>query len=94
MLNLLVSRPLCSLRLKCKRKAAPKRRFVEGRTHEVARAVLSTHTRVVFRVNDADSRVLGDGFVNFEAKDLRNLEIGSAICRVERSDFDFNLKVP
>ena len=48
----------------------------------------------MFRVNDADSRVLGDGFVNFEAKDLRNPEIGSAISRVERSDFAFNLKVP
>lgn len=64
------------------------------RDREVASAVLSTHTRVVFRVNDADSRALGEGFANFKSEDLRNLEIGNAICRVERSDYDFNLRVP
>ena len=28
----------------------------------------------------------------FEAKDLQNLQVGEAICRVERAEFDFNLK--
>ena len=64
------------------------------RDNTVGSAVLSTHVRIVFRVNDADSRALSDGFANFKAEDLRNLEIGNAICRVERSDFDFNLRAP
>ena len=50
-------------------------------------------TRVVFRVGDADARALESGFSFFEAKDIQNLEIGQAICRVERADGDFNLTV-
>lgn len=65
-----------------------------NRDKEVASAVLSTHTRIVFRVNDADARALGEGFADFKPEDLRNLEIGNAVCRVERSDYDFNLRVP
>jgi hypothetical protein len=65
------------------------------RNKEVASAVMShPYTRVVFRVGDDDAKKLADGFSYFEAKDLRNLEAGQAICRVERSDFDFNLSVP
>jgi len=65
------------------------------RSPEVASAVL-THpcTRIVFRVGDDDAKKLAEGFSFFEAKDLRNLEPGQAIARVERSDFDFNLTVP
>jgi len=65
------------------------------RSPEVASAVM-THpfTRIVFRVGDDDAKKLAEGFSYFEAKDLRNLETGQAICRVERSDFDFNLSVP
>jgi hypothetical protein len=62
---------------------------------EVAGAVLANaFTRVVFRVGDADGRSLENGFSHFEARDLQNLEIGEAVCRIERSDFDFNLTVP
>jgi hypothetical protein len=50
-------------------------------------------TRVVFRVGDSDARSLENGFSHFEARDLQNLEIGEAVCRIERSDFDFNLAV-
>jgi hypothetical protein len=65
------------------------------RDDEVASAVLSnSYTRVVFRVGDADARALADGFASFEARDLQNLETGEAICRIERSDFDFNLTIP
>jgi hypothetical protein len=65
------------------------------RDAEVASAVLSNcFTRVVFRVGDSDARSLAEGFSSFEARDLQNLEIGEAVCRVERSDFDFNLSVP
>jgi len=65
------------------------------RSPEVASAVLThPYTRIVFRVGDDDARKLADGFSYFEAQDLRNLETGQAVVRVERSDFDFNLTVP
>jgi len=64
------------------------------RDSEVASAVLShPYTRIVFRVGDSDARELEKGFSTFEARDLQNLPIGEAVCRIERSDFDFNLKV-
>jgi hypothetical protein len=64
------------------------------RDKEVASAVLANcYTRIVFRVGDDDSRKLADGFASFDARDLQNLPIGQAICRVERSDADFNLSV-
>ena len=65
------------------------------RDPDVASAVMShPYTRVVFRVGDDDAKKLAEGFSYFESKDLRNLETGRAVCRVERSDFDFNLSVP
>ena len=65
------------------------------RNPEVASAVMShPFTRVVFRVGDDDAKRLADGFSYFEAKDLRNLDVGQAVCRVQRGDFDFNLTVP
>ena len=65
------------------------------RSPEVASAVMShPFTRIVFRVGDDDAKKLAEGFSFFEAKDLRNLETGQAVCRVERSDFDFNLSIP
>ena len=65
------------------------------RSPEVASSVLSNpYTRIVFRVGDDDAKKLGEGFAFFEAKDVRNLETGQAIVRVERSDYDFNLTVP
>jgi hypothetical protein len=61
---------------------------------DVASAVLShCYTRIFFRVGDADAKQLENGLSHFEARDLQNLDTGRAICRVERSDFDFNLKV-
>jgi hypothetical protein len=65
------------------------------REGEVAAAVLANpYTRICFRVGDDDARKLADGFAFFERSDLQNLSIGQAICRAERSDFDFNLTVP
>jgi len=65
------------------------------RSPEVASAVMShPFTRAVFRVGDDDAKKLAEGFSYFEAKDLRNLDVGQAVCRVERSDFDFNLSIP
>ena len=65
------------------------------RSPEVASAVMAhPYTRIVFRVGDDDAKKLAEGFSYFESKDLRNLETGQAVCRVERSDFDFNLTIP
>ena len=65
------------------------------RNPEVASAVMShPYTRIVFRVGDDDAKKLAEGFSYFEANDLRNLEAGQAVARVERSDYDFNLSVP
>lgn len=65
------------------------------RDSEVSSAVLSnTYTRICFRVGDDDAKKLADGFASFDVRDLQNLSTGEAICRVERSDFDFNLAVP
>ena len=63
------------------------------RDPDVASAVLANAgTRICFRVGDADAKRLEDGFSAFDARDLQNLGIGEAICRVERSDWDFNLR--
>jgi hypothetical protein len=65
------------------------------RDTEVASAVMShPFTRIVFKVGDDDAKKLAEGFSYFEAKDLRNLEAGQAVARVERSDYDFNLSIP
>ena len=65
------------------------------RETEVASAVLSNaFSRVCFRLGDDDARKLADGFAFFEARDLQNLDRGQAICRLERSDCDFNLSIP
>jgi len=62
---------------------------------DVASAVLANcATRVVFRVSDRDARELDSGFAHFAAADLQNLTVGEAICRVGRSEDDFNLHVP
>jgi len=63
-----------------------------SRDSEVASAVLGTGTRICFRVGDEDARKLEEGFSSFQAKNLQNLEVGEAICRIERSDYDFNLQ--
>ena len=64
------------------------------RNADVSSAVLShPATRIVFRVGDEDAKKLAEGFSFFTAQDLKNLEVGQAIARVERSDFDFNLSV-
>lgn len=61
---------------------------------DVASAVLANCcTRIVFRVSDRDARELANGFTHFEPNDLQNLGVGQAICRVERSEADFNLTV-
>lgn len=65
------------------------------RDPEVESAVLTNCcTRIAFRVGDSDARILSDGFSSFGASDLQSLSVGEAICRIERSDLDFNISVP
>ncbi len=65
------------------------------KNEEVAGAIIANpYTRVCFRLGDQDARKLEDGFSFFDAKDLQNLGIGEAICRIERAEFDFNLQTP
>jgi predicted DNA-binding transcriptional regulator AlpA len=64
-----------------------------SRDADVASAVIANpYTRICFRLGDYDAKKLADGFSHFEAKDLQNLQVGEAICRVERAEFDFNLR--
>jgi len=64
-----------------------------GRNAEVAGAVMANpYTRVCFRVGNDDARRLAESFATFEAQDLQNLGTGEAICRMERADYDFNLR--
>jgi predicted DNA-binding transcriptional regulator AlpA len=66
---------------------------LSNRDGDVASAVISNPlTRVCFRLGDYDAKKLEDGFSFFKAKDLQNLGVGDAIVRMERSEYDFNLK--
>jgi len=66
---------------------------IRTRSPEVLSSVLSNpHTRVCFRVGEQDARTLSEGFVHFGARDFQSLGTGEAIGRVERSEFDFNLR--
>ncbi|MCW5976496.1 MAG: type IV secretion system DNA-binding domain-containing protein [Bryobacteraceae bacterium] len=68
-------------------------RQLAAKDPDVASAVIANpYTRICFRLGDADARKLAEGFSFFDAKDLQNLGIGEAICRIERGDYDFNLK--
>jgi hypothetical protein len=62
---------------------------------DVAGAVLANAaTRICFRVGDDDAKKLEDGFSSFTARDIQNLGVGQAICRVDRADSDFSLDAP
>lgn len=66
---------------------------LSNRDSDVASAVISNpDTRVCFRLGDFDAKKLEDGLSFFKAKDLQNLSVGEAIVRMERAEYDFNLK--
>jgi hypothetical protein len=68
-------------------------RQLQSRNQEVASSVLSNcYTRICFRLGDTDAEKFASGFSFFDAKALQNLGIGEAIGRVERAEYDFNLK--
>ena len=52
----------------------------------------NAYTRVYFRVGNDDAKKLAEGLTSFEPMDLQNLAVGEAICRVEKPEFDFNLR--
>jgi excisionase family DNA binding protein len=60
---------------------------------EIAHSVISNpSTRICFRLGDFDANKLSNGFSFFEARDFQNLGIGEAIGRIEKAEYDFNLK--
>ncbi|MBS1619675.1 MAG: ATP-binding protein, partial [Bacteroidetes bacterium] len=62
---------------------------------ELASALIdNAGIRVCFRLGETDAQKLEKGFKSFSEEDLLNLPTGEAICRVGRSDMDFNLSVP
>lgn len=70
-------------------------RQLQSRSLEVASSVLSNcYTRICFRLGDNDAEKFANGFSFFDAKALQNLSVGEAIARVERAEYDFNLKTP
>ncbi len=68
-------------------------RQMQSRNSEVASSVLSNcYTRICFRLGDGDTERFERGFSFFDRRDLQNLGVGEAIVRVERAEYDFNLK--
>ena len=64
-----------------------------GEDTSLANSVITNPaTRICFRLGDFDAEKLKDGFAHFDASDLQNLGVGEAIVRIERKDYDFNLK--
>ena len=64
-----------------------------SKNKEVASSVIANpYTRICFRMGDFDAKKLESGFSYFEATDLQNLGLGEAICRIEQTAYDFNLK--
>ena len=64
-----------------------------GRDPDVASAVIANPSvRVCFRLGDFDAQRLKESFASFEPRDLQTLGVGEAVARIDRSDWDFNLK--
>jgi excisionase family DNA binding protein len=70
-------------------------RQLQSRSQDVANSILSNcYTRVCFRLGDADAEKFAGGFSSFDAKALQSVGVGEAVARIERSEYDFNLKTP
>lgn len=66
---------------------------LRAKAPEVLSALLANAaTRIVFRVSEEDGCQLERGFSYFTAADLVNLGVGEAVCRVGRSEADFNIR--
>ncbi len=65
---------------------------LQSQDSELATAVVSNAgTRVCFRIGDIDAKRFADGFSSFETQDIQNLEVGQAIVRIERPEYDFTM---
>ncbi len=70
-------------------------RQLESRDPEVASAVMTNPaTQILFRLGDQDARRIKSRLTHYDASDLQSLQVGHAIARVERGEWDFNLRVP
>ncbi len=66
---------------------------LQNRSPELTSSLLTNPAvRVCFRVGDRDARRLAEAFASFGSADLQTLGVGEALCRVERADWDFNLR--
>ena len=69
-------------------------RQLHSRSAEVASSVLSNcSTRICFRLGDTDAEKFAGGFSFFDTASLQNLSVGEAVGRIERAEYDFNLKI-
>ncbi len=69
-------------------------RQLQSRSPEVAASLISNaYTRVCFRLGDADAERFASGFSSFDTSALQNLGVGEAVARIERADYDFNLRI-
>jgi energy-coupling factor transporter ATP-binding protein EcfA2 len=69
-------------------------RQLQSRNAEVASSVLSNcYTRICFRLGDTDAERFAAGFSFFDTNALQNLSVGEAVGRIERAEYDFNLKI-
>lgn len=68
-------------------------RQLQSRSQDVAASVLSNClTRICFRLGEADAEKFAGGFSFFDANALQNQGTGEAIARIERAEYDFNLR--
>lgn len=60
---------------------------------ELASSILSNAgTRVCFRLSEQEAKKFQSDFTHFTSQDLQNLGTGDALVKIDRPDFDFNLK--
>ncbi|KAB2879093.1 type IV secretion system DNA-binding domain-containing protein [bacterium] len=60
---------------------------------ELAHSVITNAgTRVYFRLSEFDAEKVQEGFSYFTKKDFLSLGVGEAICRIDNSENDFNLR--
>ncbi len=68
------------------------RQLFEYNTALANSVITNPATRICFRLGDFDAEKMSSGFSFFDSTDLQNLGVGEAIARVERKEYDFNLK--
>jgi len=68
-------------------------RQIESQNPELIHSLINNAgSRICFRLGEYDAEKLRDGFSYFTSEDFQNLSVGEAICRIEKSENDFNLR--